>query len=88
MHTDITLRTVEPPDHSIPNVRDWGGRDLKKFRAHFTRWMRELSPDLPLREQSSQILNEIQQYVTLRQKPLPREDPILLRLQSKLRASP
>ena len=88
MHTNITLPTVEPPDRSIPNIRHWGGRDLKKFRARFTRWMRELSPDLPLHEQSSRILNEIQQYVTLRQKPLPREDPILLRLQSKLRASP
>ena len=36
----------------------------------------------------SRILSEIQRYVILRQKPLPREDPALLQLQSKLRASP
>ena len=53
MHTNITLATVEPPDRSIPNIRHWGGRDLKKFRAHFTRWMRELLPDLPLHGQLS-----------------------------------
>ena len=88
MHTNITLPTVEPPDRSIPNIRHWGGRDLKKFSTHFARWMRQLPPDLPLHEKSSRVLSEIQRYVILHQKPLPREDPALLRLQSKLQAFP
>ena len=78
MHTNITLPTVEPPDRSIPNIRHWGGRDLKKFSTHFARWMRQLPPDLPLHEKSSRVLSEIQRYVILHQKPLPREDPAIL----------
>ena len=50
--------------------------------------MRQLPSDLPPHEKLPRVLSEVQRYVILHHKPLPREDPALLRLQSKLRASP
>ena len=61
---------------------------FRKFRAHFLRWMRGLPTDMPIREKSECILQEVKQYVTLQQKPHPREDPVEQSLLSHLRTAP
>ena len=70
------------PGQAAPNIRHWGRRDMRKFRAHFMRWLRKLLGDLPLKQRSELILSEIQDYVTARQKPRPKQDPTLMNLRS------
>ena len=88
MYTSAALPSIEPPDRSMPNSRHWCSRDLKKVQAHFLRWMRGLPTDMPIQEKSECILQEVNQYVTLRQKPQPREDPVEQNLLSRLRTTP
>ena len=87
MYISVALPSIEPPDRSVPNIRRWCNRDFNKFRTHFLRWMRGLPTDMPTPEKSKCILQEVKEYVTVRQKPHPREDPVEQNLLSRFQAA-
>ena len=38
IHTTVVLPQPQSPDPEVISIRDWTGRDLKRFRAHMGRW--------------------------------------------------
>ena len=82
MHTNAALPMADTPSQAAPNICHWDRRDVRKFRAHFIRLLRQLPTDLPLERQSELILSEVEDYVTAQQKRRPEEDPTLMNLRS------
>ena len=45
VYKNVALPTAEPQHSTIPNIRHWTRRTMRKFRTHFIRWMKKIPSD-------------------------------------------
>ena len=88
IHTTVVLLEPQSPDPDVMSIRDWTGRDLKRFRAHMGRWYRGVPKNMTLETARSMVPKEIARYVAAHKKPDKRPGQAHQDLQTRLAQKP
>ena len=88
IHTTVILPEPQSPDSEIISIRDWTGRDLKRFRAHMGRWYRGVPKNMTAETASNMVPKEVARYVAAHKKPDRRLDQTHQDLQARLGQNP
>ena len=83
-HTTVVLPEPQSPDPEVISIRDWTGRDLKRFHAHMGRWYRGVPKNMTMETASNKVLKEVVRYVAANKKPDRRPDQAHQDLQTRL----
>ena len=74
IHTTVVLPEPQSPHQEVISIREWTGRDLKRFRAHMGRCYRGIPKNMTMETASSMVLKGIARYVAAHKKPDRRPD--------------
>ena len=87
-NTAVVLPKPQSPDPEVISIRDWTGRDLKRFRAHMGRSYRAVPKNMTMETASNMVLKEVARYVAAHKKPNGRPYQAHEDLQTRLPKNP
>ena len=88
IHTTVVPPEPQSPVPEVISIRDWTGRDLKRFRTHVGRWYRGVPKNMTMGTASDMVPKEVARYVAAHKKPDRRPDHAHQDLQTRLAKNP